>query len=212
MEIKNIIFDFGGVIADLSWEGAVESFREIGLSNADQILDKYHQTGFFQDMEEGHITPDEFADKLSALCGRKLTKEEIKGAWMGYFPYVDTRKLEYIEELSKEYHIHVLSNTNPYIMSWACSNSFTALGKPLTHYAENLYLSYELGYTKPDIRIFEKMIEKSNIKVEETLFIDDGPSNIKAAEEAGLLGLLVGSTEDWRDKLSNFLKSATSNI
>lgn len=43
--IKNLIFDFGGVIAPISREQAVEAFRQLGVADADQRLDKYHQTG-----------------------------------------------------------------------------------------------------------------------------------------------------------------------
>ena len=38
--IKNIAFDFGGVIVDLDREGAVQAFIRLGLKDADRILDK----------------------------------------------------------------------------------------------------------------------------------------------------------------------------
>lgn len=46
--IKNIVFDFGGVIADISREQAVKAFIRLGVKDADRILDKYHQTGIFR--------------------------------------------------------------------------------------------------------------------------------------------------------------------
>lgn len=49
--IKNIVFDFGGVIADISRDKAVRAFQELGLQDADTRLDKYHQTGIFQELE-----------------------------------------------------------------------------------------------------------------------------------------------------------------
>ena len=56
--IKNIAFDFGGVIFDLDYDGAIETFKSIGLADADQRLDRYHQRGFFEDLESGRITPE----------------------------------------------------------------------------------------------------------------------------------------------------------
>ena len=53
--IKNLVFDFGGVIVDLNRQGAVDAFIAIGLKDADTRLDKYHQTGIFQELEEGRI-------------------------------------------------------------------------------------------------------------------------------------------------------------
>ena len=60
--IKNIVFDFGGVIADISRDKAVQAFFKIGLKDAETRLDKYHQTGIFQELEEGKLSADEFRE------------------------------------------------------------------------------------------------------------------------------------------------------
>ena len=49
--IRNIIFDFGGVIAPIDRDRAVQAFIRLGLKDADSRLDKYHQTGIFQQLE-----------------------------------------------------------------------------------------------------------------------------------------------------------------
>ena len=58
--IKNIVFDFGGVIVDIDRDKAVQAFIKLGLADADTRLDKYHQTGIFQELEEGKLSADEF--------------------------------------------------------------------------------------------------------------------------------------------------------
>lgn len=58
--IKNIVFDFGGVIADIDREQAVQAFIRLGVKDADRILDKYHQTGIFQELEEGTLTEEAY--------------------------------------------------------------------------------------------------------------------------------------------------------
>ena len=104
--IKNLIFDFGGVIAPISREQAVEAFRQLGVADADQRLDKYHQTGIFQELEEGKITPDEFQVKLGQLCGGRTPNwEETRQAWLGYFTGLDERLLDCLKELRKRYRL-----------------------------------------------------------------------------------------------------------
>ena len=76
--IKNIVFDFGGVIVDIDRDKAVQAFIKLGLTDADSRLDKYHQTGIFQELEEGKLSADEFRKQLGDLCGRELTMEETK--------------------------------------------------------------------------------------------------------------------------------------
>ena len=112
--IKNIVFDFGGVIVDIDRDKAVQAFIKLGLADADTRLDKYHQTGIFQELEEGKLSADEFRKQLGDLCGRELTMEETKQAWLGFFNEVDLRKLDYILGLRKSYHVYLLSNTNPF--------------------------------------------------------------------------------------------------
>lgn len=186
--IKNIVFDFGGVIADISRNKAVQAFLELGLNDADTRLDKYHQTGIFQELEEGKLSADDFRCELGKLCGRELTEAETCRAWLGFFTGVDTRKLDYMLELRKSYLVYILSNTNPFVMSWARSTEFSPVGKPLDDYCEKLYLSYQVGYTKPAREIFDFMLKDSGMLPAETLFVDDGASNIRAAEELGFRG------------------------
>ena len=170
--IKNIVFDFGGVIVDIDRDKAVQAFIKLGLADADTRLDKYHQTGIFQELEEGKLSADEFRKQLGDLCGRELTMEETKQAWLGFFNEVDLRKLDYILGLRKSYHVYLLSNTNPFVMSWACSPEFSSQGKSLADYCDKLYLSYQLGCTKPDKGIFYHMLEDSGMVPSETLFVD----------------------------------------
>ena len=79
--VKSIVFDFGGVIADIDRDKAVQAFIKLGLKDAETRLDKYHQTGIFQELEEGKLTAEGFRDKLGELCRRELTMEETRQAW-----------------------------------------------------------------------------------------------------------------------------------
>jgi len=204
--IKNIVFDFGGVIADISRDKAVQAFFKIGLKDAEIRLDKYHQTGIFQELEEGKLSVDEFRKELSKLCSRELTKE-VQQAWMGFITGIDIRKLDYILELKKSYRIYILSNTNPYVMSWACSPQFSSQGKSLADYCEKLYLSYQIGYTKPEPEIFNFMIKDSKITPSETMFVDDGSVNIGIGKKLGFYTFQPQNDTDWREELTQLLKS-----
>ena len=44
-KIKNIVFDLGGVFIDLDHDQAVRRFKEIGVEDAEQLLDPYEQKG-----------------------------------------------------------------------------------------------------------------------------------------------------------------------
>ena len=204
--IKNIVFDFGGVIVNFSREAAVKKFEEIGVANANELLDAYHQKGAFLQVEDGTINAEEFRIILSELAGKELTYEQVKEGWLGFMLDVPQYRLEYLLELRKKYKLYILSNTNPYVMSWARSNDFTIAGRPLDDYFDKIYTSYELKAVKPGKSIFELMIKDADMLPGETLFVDDGPANIKMAKELGMMTFQPINGEDWRDDLTALLK------
>lgn len=205
--IRNIAFDFGGVIVDLDREEAVQAFIRLGLENADRILDKYHQTGIFQELEEGKLSEESFREKLGILCGKTLEREEVRQAWMGFVSGMDIRKLDYIAQLRQRgYRTFLLSNTNPYLMDyWARTPQFTPQGNSIDAYFDKLYLSFEMGCMKPEPEIFRQMIKDAQIRPEETLFIDDSTSNITAGKNAGLQTFQPENASDWREEVEELL-------
>lgn len=207
--IKNIAFDFGGVIFNLDYEGAVESFKRIGLADADQRLDRYHQRGIFEELESGRIKPDAFRKELSQMCHRELTHDEVLSAWLGYVGGpVDLSRLDAIDELRRRgYRTFLLSNTNPYVQQWAESPAFCAYGRPLSSFMDKCYTSYEVGIMKPAEGIFRHMLTDAAILPSETLFLDDSAANVEAAARLGIRTLLVEKNADWRADLSRCLGS-----
>ena len=68
--IKNIIFDFGGIIVDLDKQAAVHAFEVLGFE-ARAYINDYVQVGVFALMETGDMSPDEFcAEESRGGCER----------------------------------------------------------------------------------------------------------------------------------------------
>lgn len=152
-KIKNILFDFGGVIITLNQPQAVRHFMEIGLTDAEQRLDPYRQSGIFGDLEIGKINAEQFRSELSRMIGRDVTYDDCMYAWKGYVGDLPKRNLDILRRLRAEgYRLILLSNTNPYMMGWAMSDSFDGEGHSLEYYFDAVYLSYKCGVMKPDER------------------------------------------------------------
>ena len=109
----------------------------------------------------------------------------------------------------EKYQVYLLSNTNPIIqLEWAQTKEFTPAGRPLNDYFDKLYLSYEIGVTKPDREIFDRMVLDSGIRPEETLFVDDGKNNIVVGQELGFHTYQPLNGEDWRGRLDEILSKS----
>jgi putative hydrolase of the HAD superfamily len=205
MAISNVVFDLGGVIITIDRQRAVERFEQMGLKDVDSVLDIYEQRGIFLELEAGRTDAEGFRHKLSTMVGRELTAEEIAAGWLGFMADVPQYKLDYIEGLRKEHKVFLLSNTNPIVMAWAESSDFCPAERPLSSYFDGIYASYRMGITKPDPRIFLRMMKEANISAADTLFVDDGVRNIKTAAGLGMHTYLATNGEDWRSDLETLL-------
>ena len=203
----NIAFDLGGVVIALSYENAIRRFEEIGLTDARQHLDAFHQHGIFGDLERGRISAEVFREELSKIIGRQLTMDECFYAWHGYVESVPQRNLDMLLRLRQQgYNVCLLSNTNPFMMQWACSPAFDGGHHPIDYYFDRLYLSYECKVMKPSPEIFRMMLEGQQATADETLFIDDSPNNCAVAEALGIHTLCPHNNEDWIPALKAYLK------
>lgn len=205
--IKNILFDFGGVIITLDPGRAVDRFKEIGLKDADKRLDTYTQSGIFGDLELGKISAEEFRAGLSDIIGHEVTGEQCLYGWKGYCKGVPQRNLDALLRLRADgYRLILLSNTNPFMMSWALSDDFDGNGHPVSYYMDAMYVSYKCGVMKPDERFFRKVLGDEGIEPGETLFLDDGIRNVEAAGRLGIKTFCPENGSDWTEKIFEYLK------
>ena len=111
----------------------------------------------------GKITAEEFRVELSRLVGRELSFDDCKYGWLGYRKEVPQRNLDALRRLRGDgYRLILLSNTNPFMMSWALTKDFDGGNSSLEDYFDALYLSYRLGVMKPDPKFFQTVFNIFN--------------------------------------------------
>ena len=184
--IKNIVFDLGGVLVDLDFKAAINGLQKAGFANVKEQLQTLHLGGIFQKFELGEMSADEFRTAIRENSTVELTDEEVDNLWNAMLLEIPREKLELILDLRGKYMVYLLSNTNSIHWDYVCKNAFNYRGFRVKDYFEETFLSYEMHLAKPDKAIFEKVLQDANLLPEETLFIDDSEANCKAAEEVGI--------------------------
>ena len=184
--IKNIVFDLGGVLIDLDFKSAINGLQKAGFTNVKEQLQAFDREGIFQKFELGEISADEFRASIRENSNVSLTDEEVDSLWNLMLLEIPREKLELILDLRSKYMVYLLSNTNSIHWDYVCKNAFNYRGFRMDDYFEETFLSYEMHLAKPDKAIFEKILNDANLLPEETLFIDDLEANCKAAEEVGI--------------------------
>jgi riboflavin kinase/FMN adenylyltransferase len=197
--IKNIVFDFGGVLVDLKPQACLDAFAALGLPQVADYLTPYGHKGPFGKVENGDIDLDRFRDEIRETFQVSLTDKQIEEAWGAFLLHTPLNKIRMVHELAKTYRVFLLSNTNPIHIRKL--QEFDDAGYPVNECFEKLYLSYEVGMSKPGRGIFEYLLKDAGLVPEETLLVDDAPANCKTAAELGMRTYQPEPFEDFVDEL-----------
>ncbi len=103
--------------------------------------------------------------------------------------------LEVVSELSKKYHLHILTNGFSEVQFVKVENS------GLAPFFDTIITSEMAGMQKPHPEIFEYALKKTGAKIEETLMIgDDLDADILGAQQVGLDQIYVNFNKKAHDK------------
>jgi putative hydrolase of the HAD superfamily len=190
--IKNIIFDFGGVIYDIDHQKTKYAFVQLGLAYFDRLYSHAVQTKLFENFETGKIAPADFRKALRAYLPTNCSLQAIDRAWNALLLGFDKERLLLVRKIAQHYNLFLLSNTNQIHYDYFFSElKTTGLEDLFVSSFKKLYFSHQIGLRKPDLESFKLVIEENALSKNETLFIDDFDLNISAAKMSGLHTMLL---------------------
>ena len=195
--IKNIIFDLGGVVIDLDRQRAVLALQSLGINDAGKLLGEYEQKGPFLLLESGKMSAAQFFDTLLPLCRPGTSCVEIQDAFERFLVALPVQRLEAIRGLRKAgYNVYVLSNTNPVMYNHWIDLAFRQEGLSVNDYFDGIVVSYQERTCKPDPQIFCNVITRYSLNPSETLMLDDSAANCESARSVGLNAIQVKKSGD----------------
>jgi glucose-1-phosphatase len=189
MEIRNIIFDLGGVLLNLDYQATIDQFKQLGVKNFDHFFTQAEQVHLFDRFDKGEISVEDFREELRQLSGVPMSDEEIDDAWNAMILDVPQQQLPLLELVRDHYRIFLLSNTNAIHIPFFFNYLRVAHGyESMEQIFEKQYLSFEIGMRKPDLDIFDYVLRENGLNPSETLFIDDTRGHVNGSLRAGIVG------------------------
>lgn len=177
--INTVIFDFGDVFINKDKEAKDAALRRLGLTQWDESLEKLEKK-----LETGKIKEEDFLKGIQKhIPGTPLDK--IKEAWnagIGDFPLY---RLEFLQKLTENYRLFLLSNTDPIHIEKFENDAGASFYSDFYQCFEKVYFSHEIGVRKPEEEAYYYLINKHEIQPKRTLFIDDKDFNVNTAEALG---------------------------
>jgi 2-haloacid dehalogenase len=198
MKIENIVFDFGGVLVD--WNPRYLYKDYFGNENEMEFFLK-------------NICTDEW--NLEQDKGRSLLEGtiELQNKFPAYHSLIQifydkwevmlkseiSETVSLLYNLKKKYKIFGLTN-------WSAETITIAYDRfAFFKEFDGIVVSGQEKIIKPDKRIYQLLLDRHNIKAENTIFIDDNINNIKAAGEIGFYAIHFDNAVQLETKLSTII-------
>lgn len=194
--IKNIVFDFGGVLIDWNprhlyypyFNGDREQ-AEWFLANICTYTWNVQMDGgkpFSEGVAELSAQHPEWAEAIEVYHSR--WNEMIGGEVEGTASLV--RRLK-----EAGYHVYGLTNWSmeTYPMIRDCYEVFSLF--------EGVVVSGEESLLKPDEKIYRCLLERYSLKAEESVFLDDNADNVAGAEAVGMAAIRFESAAQAEQEL-----------
>lgn len=196
---RNIFFDLGGVLFNIDLKAALTALAALGmkvpLSEKQEgplrglPVGDHPMFQLIHEVDLGHVRKEQFLQIMHTQCRPDVTDQQIIDAYCTMI-HVPTSRLALLKRLREKYKVYLLSNIGDVHWEYAQRVAREA-GYPMEDCFDHCYCSFELGVSKPDPAIFQRVIEHSGVRAEESLYIDDFDDNIAAGLAAGLLAYKI---------------------
>lgn len=205
-EIKNIIFDLGGVIINLDMDRTIRAFESFGIQNFRNTYNQLAQTPLFDLFDKGLISENDFFSDIKSQFNLRQSTNELKDAWNAMLLNFPQHRLQQLQEYKKHYRTFLLSNTNEtHIAEFEKTLLQQHKINNLSAFFKKDYYSCRVGMRKPDAEIFEFVLNENNLIPEETLFIDDTIHHTEGAKKLNIFSVLLPKGKEFKEAIDEVL-------
>lgn len=198
--VKNIIFDVGEVLLEYRWKDMLVKDYGCSPKTALEIGDIVFHDSLWKEFDLGNLSQKEVIAAYEIKYSRYA--KEIK--WFiehGELMHVQRPDVwELLHQLKeKGYKIYLLSNYSKEFFAKHTQNAV------FLEYIDGKVISYQVNMVKPEICIYEYLLEKYDIKATESVFFDDRKENTAAAIALGIKAHTIKSKEELKALIKEYL-------
>ena len=199
--IEVILYDLGNVILPFNHYQIAEKLSRFSqmqeLRDPEKIFSYLFdfQRGMINRFDVGESSPREFFQILKEDLGLSISFDEFIPIWKDIF-VEDQEVSQIILSQKGRWRLGLLSNTDALHFNYVLSKF------PIMRAFDQWILSYEVGFKKPTVEIFQKAIEWASVEPQKILFIDDIEKHVEVAISLGMEGVHFISAEQLEKELS----------
>ena len=197
--IKAVIFDFDGTLSNR--RGSMYSLYRKYLKPYFSTLDENEYEAVLQDAMvydlDGQVNMSQrlqiFTEKYNKYFTENDKNELVKYTYANVHKYTFLRDdtIEVLDKLKDKYKLAVITNG----LSDSQHNKIINCG--IDKYFDEIIVSEDAGFAKPDVRIYQMMIDKLGLKPEECVYVGDTfQTDIIGAINANMVPIWIMTDKD----------------
>ena len=191
-----LIFDLGNVIIDIDYQNSLRLIRNHLSELIQDRVTGFYLTDFHKDYEKGLIDSPTFRNSVRSYFDQDWEDQKVDELWNSLLVTIPANRLELIAKLKNKYQIGVLSNTNQIHIEAVDTMLKRDHGiENLNELFHRVFLSHEMGLSKPSPEIYEKMVSELGTTPDRVVFFDDLEANVKGAASVGIQAVHVTGPE-----------------
>jgi len=197
--VRNVIFDLGGVVLHWSPDEVLSQFQSDPVLRA-ELRQALFAHADWQQFDRGALTETQVVDRLQARLGRPRSE---------LVAIVDAVRESLVEKpdtvtLMRSLHQRGVAL---YCLSNMPASIYAHLRRRHTFWDvfSGIVISGEVRMIKPEPQVYAHLLERFDLRPEQSVFIDDLPVNIEAARQAGLHAILFNDAAQCRAELGRLL-------
>ena len=194
--IKVIFFDIGGVLLHIHPEKMIKKISSITDIPFDIVKNSFPEEAH-DAYERGQMPDYDWYQscKNSLPVKNGLTENEFWVAWSMLLGN-ETEVVDILIKLKKSCKIWLLSNTNSRHIKNDIRGNYV-----FPNLVDGAIYSYDVGYRKPENKIYQLACEHAKVDPESCVLIDDLKDNITGANQVGLHGIHYKNTLELKEEL-----------
>jgi 2-haloacid dehalogenase len=197
-DIKNIIFDLGGVLIDWNPEYVYLDVFEGDRKKMQWFLDEICTMDWNENQDGGYPLQKATEEHVSLFPQYEEWIRMYYGRWEEMLGGSIEETVEILDQLLGDIKFRVIALTN-----WSSETFPVALQRfEFLHRFEGIVVSGIEKTRKPFPDIYQLTLDRYGFKAEETLFIDDNQRNIDAAADMGIQTIHFKNPKDLKYNLN----------
>jgi len=165
-----LVFDLGNVLLPIDLDKTYQAFADFGsIYSAAEIKQITTEEGLWVAYESGMETCLEFQNRIIQRFQLSCSQGEFIKAFNALLYPIQPETSDYLAELSSQFPLFLLSNTSKIHSELFLSSQYPHFN--LFDAFTNIHLSFEMGMVKPNVHIYQKVIELNNLQNHQIVFL-----------------------------------------